>query len=62
MSAVWPDTIGLGETNLAGEEVAVVSDGVGGVHIYLGDGRQVLDAQHLQPQQVPVDGLPVDRL
>lgn len=54
--------LSVGETNLAGEEIAVVRDGEGGVHEYLGDGRQVFDALHLQPQQVSVKGLPVDCL
>lgn len=63
MSTVWSELVLLvAETNLAGEEIAVVSDSERGVHEYLRDGRQVFDALHLQPQQVSVEGLPVDCL
>lgn len=54
--------LSVGETNLTGEEIAVVSDSVRGVHEYLRDGRQVFNALHLHPQQVSVKGLPVDCL
>lgn len=48
--------------HLAGGEVEVHGDGVGGVHEDVGHADQVFDGLQLQAQQVPVEGLPADGL
>lgn len=48
--------------HLAGGEVEVHGDGVGGVHEDVRHAHQVLDGLHLQAEQVPVEGLPADGL
>ena len=47
---------------LAGRQVEVHSNGVGGVHEDVRHAHQVLDGLKLQTQQVPVKGLPSDGL
>lgn len=48
--------------HLAGGEVEVHGDGVGGVHEDVGHAHQVFDGLQLQAQEVPVEGLPTDGL